>query len=158
MEDAKQKLNLYKNDTALLVEAGYVALKQVDEENAKRCFYAAMVIDPDECMPVIGLGTLHLFKLELEEAKELFNLVLQKDPNNQMAKTMHGIANLYTISEEGLKDGSEMIEDAMGKTKDPELKKLGKYTDALHKEIKKKMKDLHPLEMGVKRQPKKRLD
>ena len=157
MENNNEKFKQYAQDVPLLVEAGFIAIKQIDEDCAQKCFYAAMIADPNESLPVIGLGIIHLFKLELDEAKELFSAVLQKEPTNEMAKTMLGIANLYTISDEGLKEGKELIRDAMHSADNPELKQLGKYSQDLMKEIKKKMKDLHPLESFQKQPIQKRL-
>ena len=157
MEESNHKFKQFSQDVSLLIEAGFIAIKQIDEDAANKCFYAAMIADPDVSLPVIGLGIVHLFKLELDQAKELFSAVLQKEPNNEMAKTMLGIANLYTISDEGLKEGKELIHDAMHETDDAELKQLGKYSQDLMKEIKKKMKDLHPLESFQKQPIQKRL-
>lgn len=157
MEKYNHKFKQYAQDVPLLVEAGFIAIKQVDEDSAKKCFYAAMIANPEESLSVVGLGIVHLFKLELDQAKELFNAVLQKEPNNDMAKTMLGIANLYTITDEGLKEGKELIHEAMHSTDDAELKQLGKYSQELMKEIKKKMKDLHPLESFQKQPIQKRL-
>lgn len=157
MEKYNQKFKQFAQDVPLLVEAGFIAIKQIDEGSAKRCFYAAMIADPNESLSVIGLGIVHLFKLELDQAKELFNAVLLNEPNNDMAKTMLGIANLYTITEEGLKEGKELIQEAMHSTEDAGIKQLGKYSQELMKEIKKKMKDLHPLESFHKQPIQKRL-
>ncbi|MCH9633756.1 MAG: hypothetical protein S4CHLAM7_04890 [Chlamydiae bacterium] len=157
MEDKHEKIKRFAKDIPVLVEAGFIAIKQVDEDSATKCFYAAMVLDPDLALPVIGLGMVRLLKLELDEAKEMFNLVLQKEPDNEMAKTMLGIANLYSIEEQGLKKGSEQIEEAMSTTDSAELKKLGAYSEDLYKEIKEKMKDLHPLEADKKLPINKRL-
>lgn len=155
----KEKYHIFEqfaDDVPLLVEAGFVAIKQIDEDSAKKCFYAAMIANPEESLPVVGLGIVSLFKLELEEAKKLFHAVLQKEPENYMAKTMLGIAHLYTISEEGLKEGKELIQEALEGTEEEEIKTLGKYSYDLMKEIKNKMKDLHPLESPIKK-PIKRL-
>lgn len=157
MEKYNQKFKQFAQDVPLLVEAGFIAIKHVDETAAKCCFYAAILANPDESLPVIGLGMIHLFKLELDEAKELFNAVLQKEPYNDMAKTMLGIAHLYSISDEGLKEGKELINEATHHTEDAEVKQLGKYSQDLMKEIKKKMKDLHPLEAFHKQPIQKRL-
>ncbi len=150
MDSMQEKAKEFAKDVPLLVEAGFIAIKQIDEEGATQCFYAAMVIDPDHSLPVVGLGMVHLLKLELDEAKEMFNMVLQKEPGNEMAKTMLGIANLYDVNKEGLKKGRNLIESAMEDTDDKELKKLGAYSQDLYKEIKLKMKDLHPLEENKK--------
>ncbi len=150
MDSMQEKAKEFVKDVPVLVEAGFIAIKQIDEVSATQCFYAAMVIDPELSLPVVGLGMVHLLKLELEEAKEMFNLVLQKEPENQMARTMLGIANLYDVNQEGLKKGRNLIEDAMEETDEKELKQLGAYSQDLYKEIKLKMKDLHPLEENKK--------
>ena len=152
-----QDLREFAKDVPLLVEAGFIAIKQVDEDSAKKCFYAAMIANPEESLPVVGLGIVSLFKLELDEAKQLFNTVLQKEPKNEMARTMLGIANLYTITDEGLKEGKELITEATHNTDQEEVKQLGKFSQELAKEIKKKMKDLHPLETSQKQPIHKRL-
>lgn len=157
MDKMQEKVQEFKSDAPLLVEAGFVAIKQVDEESAKNCFYASMVLDPELSLPVLGLGLVHLMKLDLDEAKKMFEAVLKKEPDNEMAKTYLGIANLYTVTDQGLKEGQKWIDEAMSSTKEDELKKLGKMSDELHSEIKKKMKDLHPLENQKNLPPEKRL-
>lgn len=157
MDKMQEKLQELKGDFPLMVEAGFIAIKQVDEDSAKKCFYAAMVMDPEHSLPVLGLGLINLLKLDLDEAKKLFQMVLDKEPKNEMAKTYLGIANLYTVTEGGLKEGRQLIDEAMVKTKDEELKQLGKHSEELYKEIKKKMRDLHPLESDQKLPPSKRL-
>lgn len=157
MISMREKAKEFAGDAPLLIEAGFVAIKQVDEDSARKCFLAAMVIDTENSLPVVGLGMLSLMKLDLDEAMRLFNVVLQKEPDNQMARTMLGIANLYRISKDGLHEGKELIEEAMDETDDSSIKDLCGYSKELHKEIKKKMKDLHPLESEQTKDIKKRL-
>ncbi len=158
MEDRKEKLKQFAVDAPLLIEAGFIAIKQVDEKNAKRCFYAAMVADPEQSLAVVGLGIVALFKLELDEAKEMFRAVLEKEPENEMAKTMLGITHLYSITDEGLKEGKKLIEESMDHCKESDVQNLGHESLELMKEIKKKMRDLHPLEASKgKGHPKTRL-
>lgn len=153
MEKSHPNLKSFASDVPMLVEAGFVAIKQVDEDSARKCFYAAMVIDPNEPLPVIGLGIVSLFKLDLDEAKKLFRLVLQADPHNQMAKTMLGIANLYSITEDGIKEGKHLIDEVMQTTDQHDLQELAKSSQELMKEIKKKMRDLHPLQSSHNKLP-----
>lgn len=157
MGKMQEKIKEFAPDVPLLVEAGFIAIKQVDENSAKKCFFAAMIIDPELSLPVIGLGMVHLLNLDLDDASQMFNLVLQKEPENEMARTMLGIAHLYRVNKEGLHQGRELIEEAMENCDDPQLHQLGKYTQDLYKEIKHKMKDLHPLENDKKMPIKKRL-
>lgn len=150
-------LTQFKEDVPLLIEAGFVAINQVDEDCAKKCFYAALVAEAEQTLSVIGLGIINLFKLELDEAKTLFNSVLEKEPDNEFAKSMLGIANLYTITDEGIKEGNKLVDQALSESSDPEVKQLCKFSLDLSKEIKKKMKDLHPLESSQKQPIHKRL-
>ncbi len=146
MEIYHEEFKKFRPDSAALIEAGFVAIRQVDQESARKCFMASMVIDPNNSLPVLGLGIIHLFDLNIIEAKKTFHEILKHEPENHVAKTMLGIANLYTVTEEGLKEGGDLIEDSMSATNDAELKKLNHHSQELLKEIRSKMKDLHPLE------------
>ncbi len=157
MDKMQEKLQELKGDLPLMVEAGFIAIKQIDEDSARKCFYAAMVMDPEHSLPVLGLGLVSLLKLELDEAKKMFKMVLEKEPDNEMARSYLGVANLYTITDGGLKEGRQLLDEASRKTDDQEIKDLGKHSHDLYKEIKKKMKDLHPLESDQKLPPTKRL-
>ena len=59
----EDKLEDFRHDFALLIEAGFVAVKQLDELSARRLFEAAQVLRPDSTAPQIGLGYIALNKL-----------------------------------------------------------------------------------------------
>jgi len=86
----------FKEDFFLLLESGFIAVNQADEDAAMKLFKAAEMLDPSNNMPVIGRGYLHLHKLELKEACRLFEDVLKKDPENQMVKTFLGLCMSFT--------------------------------------------------------------
>ncbi len=52
----KQKIADFKEDFPLLIEAGFIAVKQLDEISASRIFNAAQAINPHSTAPQIGLG------------------------------------------------------------------------------------------------------
>jgi len=85
-----------KKDFILLLEAGFIAVNQADEVSARRLFNAAAVLNPESTLPKVGIGYLHLHKLELKQACELFENALKEDPNNEMAKTFLGLSLGFT--------------------------------------------------------------
>lgn len=122
----KEKLQDFKEDFALLIEAGFVAVKQLDETSASRIFNAAQVMSPDSTAPQIGLGYIALNKLELKEATKIFEAVTKKEPENYLAQTFLGIC--FLLNKPKRKKGEKMIQEAMGKTTDATVKNLGKIS------------------------------
>jgi predicted TPR repeat methyltransferase len=111
----------------LLLEAGFIAVNQADEDAAKKLFDAAHMLEPKNSLPQIGFGYLHLHKLELTQACKIFEGILKKDPedaNKDMCKAFLGIC---TAMQPNLVDkGEKMLDDTL-KTKDPLVKQLA-YT------------------------------
>jgi hypothetical protein len=120
------KLESFKEDFALLIEAGFVAVKQLDETSAARIFKAAQVMSPDSTAPQIGLGYISLNKLELKEATKIFEAVIKKEPDNHLAQTFLGIC--FLLNKPKRKKGEKLIQDAMSKATDPTIKNLGKIS------------------------------
>jgi len=104
-----------KEDFILLLEAGFIAVNQADEASAKRLFNAAAVLDPTSVLPKVGIGYLHLHKLELKQACEIFEGVLKKDPDNEMAKTFLGLTLGFTPK--GVTKAEQILENT-AKSKD----------------------------------------
>jgi hypothetical protein len=117
------KLEDFKNDFSLLIEAGFVAVKQLDETSAGRIFRAAQIISPDNTAPQVGLGYIALNKLELKEATKIFEDVVKKEPENYLAQTFLGICFLLTKPKR--QKGEKLIQEAIEKTVDPTIKNLG---------------------------------
>lgn len=114
-------LEKYKEDFFLLLESGYIAVNQLDEESSLRLFKAAEVLDNKNPLTKIGFGYLHLHKLELKKAITLFEAVLKEDPKNEMAKTFMGIAMSMTPND--LNKGEKMLEQNL-KSDNADIKKL----------------------------------
>lgn len=117
------KLADFKEDFAMLIEAGFIAVKQLDETSATRIFNAAQTISPDHAAPKIGMGYIALNKLEVKQATRIFEEVVTKDPTNWLAQTFLGICFLLTKPKR--KKGEKLIEEAMKNTTDPTIKNLG---------------------------------
>lgn len=120
---AKEKIEDFKEDFPLLIEAGFVAVKQLDEISATRIFQAAQAMNPESTAPQIGLGYIALNKLEVKQATKIFEEVTLKEPENYLAQTFLGICFLLTKPKR--KKGEKMIEEAMEKSNDPTIKNLG---------------------------------
>jgi len=116
-------LNEFIDDFSMLIEAGFVAVKQLDEINASRIFNAAQVISPNSVAPQIGLGYIALNKLELKEAARLFEGVLKKEPDNYLAQTFLGIC--FVLNKNKRAEGEKLISEASAKSDDPTVKALG---------------------------------
>lgn len=131
-----EKLETLKEDFSLLIEAGFVAVKQLDETSAKRIFQAAQVLSPNSTAPQIGLGYIALNKLELKEAARVFEEVLKKESENHLAQIFLGICFLLNKSKR--KKGEELISEAMKKTDNPSVKSLGEVSlEWANKDLKK---------------------
>ncbi len=125
----------YKEDFILLTEAGFIAVNQADEDSALKLFRAAELLDPANVLPKLGFGYLHLHKLDLKKAVKNFEEVLEKDPNNEMAKAFMGLS--LSMMPNSVEKGEKMLEQTL-KSKDPAVKQLaGSAIDFVEKFIKK---------------------
>jgi len=122
----ENKLQSFKEDFSLLIEAGFIAVKQLDETSASRIFNAAQVMSPQSTAPQLGLGYIALNKLELKEANKIFEEILKKEPANYLAQTFLGIC--YLLSKPKRKKGEQLIREAIEKAKDPTIKNLGQLS------------------------------
>jgi hypothetical protein len=118
-----QTIETFQEDFSLLIEAGFVAVKQLDEVSATRIFYAAQIINPTSTAPRIGLGYIALNKLEIKEATRIFEGVVKEEPENYLAQTFLGMC--FLLNKAQRKKGEQLIKEAMQKTDDPTVKNLG---------------------------------
>lgn len=128
----------FKEDFPLLIEAGFIAVKQLDETSASRIFHAAQAISPHSTAPQIGLGFIALNKLEVKEATRIFEEVVKKEPDNYLAQTFLGIC--FLLNKPKRKKGEKIIREAIGKTSDPTIKNLGEISlEWAEKDLKKEV-------------------
>jgi len=116
------QLQKYKDHFILFVEAGFIAVNQADEDSALKLFRASEILMPDNVLPQVGKGYLHLCKLELKQACKIFDDVLAKDPTNEMAKTFLGLS--YSLNPNEVAKGEKILEESAQKAKDPQVKAL----------------------------------
>ncbi|HUD01455.1 MAG TPA: SctF chaperone SctG [Rhabdochlamydiaceae bacterium] len=116
------QLQKYKDDFVLLLESGFIAASQTDEDAAVKLFRAAQILQPENVMPKVGFGYIHLLKLELNQACKKFEEVLKADPHNEMARAMLGLSTALTVKEAD--KGEKILEEALKKTKDPSVKNM----------------------------------
>lgn len=132
----------YKEDFFLLLEAGFVAVNAADEDSAVKLFKAAEVLKPESTFPKVGFGYMHLCKLELKQAIAAFREVLNKEPDNEMAKTFLGICMTFVPTE--VSNGERSLEE-LSKSGDSHIKKLaGMAIEFAEKFVKKSPSPLQP--------------
>jgi len=122
--DNEKVSDSFKEDFPLLIEAGFVAVKQLDEMSATRIFHAAQEMSPDSTAPQVGLGFIALNKLDMKTATKIFEDVTKKEPDNYLAQTFLGMC--FLLSQPKRKKGEQLINETMSKTSDPTIKSLGK--------------------------------
>lgn len=116
-------LEKYKKDFILFLESGFIAVNQADEFSAIHLFAAADALQPKNPLVKIGIGYLHLHKLELKQAISQFEKVLKEDPKNEMAKTFLGIALSWTPTD--TMKGEKILTETR-KSEDMDIKTLSK--------------------------------
>lgn len=113
--------NMYKEDYLLFVESGFIAVTQADEDSALKLFRVAEMLNPENTLPKVGFGYLHLHKLELKQAIAQFTTVLEKEPNNEMAKAFLGLATSMLPNQ--VDQGEEILVQTK-ESKDPMIRRL----------------------------------
>jgi predicted Zn-dependent protease len=115
-------LQEFKEDFALFIEAGFIAVKQLDEIAARRLFKTAELLNPDNPASQLGLGYIALNKLQVSEAAKIFEGITKKDPGHHLAQALLGIC--YLLTKGKIKKGEKLIADAKAQTQDPTIKNL----------------------------------
>ena len=116
------QLDKYKNDFKLLLEGGFFAANQADEDAAKKCFSAAQALQPSNTMPKVGLGYIHLLKLELKQACGIFEEIITKEPHNEMARALLGLSFALTTKE--VSKGEKLLLEAEKNSSDSSVKQM----------------------------------
>ena len=129
-------LQKFKDHFILLCEAGFVAVNQADEDAATKLFKASEMLKPENTLPKVGMGYMHMMKLELNQACKLFDEVIAKEPSNDMAKAFLGLSYALTATE--VAKGEKLLEETSKKAGDAQVKKLATTAlDFVEKFIKK---------------------
>lgn len=104
------------------LECGYIACNQADEDSAQKLFKAAKLLKPENSLCDVGLGYLHLHKLELAQACAIFEAVIRREPENEMAHTLLGVSKAMMPKQSG--EGEKILHEMSSATKDPYVKQL----------------------------------
>ncbi|MBI5274588.1 MAG: SctF chaperone SctG [Chlamydiales bacterium] len=143
-------LTKHKDHFLLFVEAGFIAVNQSDEDSALKLFKAARMLNHENPLPTLGKGYLHLCKLELKQAITEFEAVLHKDPKNEMAKAMLGIALSMTPNKQQNTQGEQLLKET-SKSKSKDVKNVCEASlDFVEKFVKKPVSP-HELQAKQKR-------
>ncbi len=113
-------------DYPLLIEAGFVAVTQADEDCAKKLFRAAKLLRPESTAWQMGFGYIALNKLEVKDAYKIFDKIVKKESDNYLAQTFLGLSHLLLKKEK--KVGEDLIRNAMKKSEDSAVKHLGEVS------------------------------
>jgi len=141
--DEENLLKFFTEDYALFIEAGFVAVKQLDEIAARRLFKAAEILNPDSPASQLGLGYIALNRLRVVEAATIFEAILQKEPNHRLTRALLGVA--YLLSQEKRKLGEQLLLEAKSECDDPTITNLAEVClDWLKKDL--GTKPLSPLQ------------
>lgn len=144
-------LQQYNEDFIVFLEAGFIAIKQSDEDSAKKLFKACQILNPKNTLPRVGMSYLHLHKLELKQAMETLQAVLKEEPQNEMAKAFLGIAMSMTPTK--VSDGEKLLMETV-KSDDKLIKNLSDTAlDFVDKFIK---KEAAPIQAPIKSKKAKR--
>lgn len=115
-------LNRYKDQFTLFLELGFIAVNHADESSAVKLFTAAEMLRPDEVLTVIGFGYLHLCKLEVKSAIDMFEKALKKEPNNPIAKSLLGFC--FALTPDHVKEGKKILEDMKAHANSKDIREL----------------------------------
>ena len=107
-----------------MAEAGFIAINQADEDAAIKLFKAAELLSPQNSLPKIGTGYLHLCKLELKQAAKIFEEILAKEPDNEMAKAFLGLS--LSLNPKDVGQGEKVLTESFKEAQDSTVKNLAK--------------------------------
>jgi hypothetical protein len=99
----------YSQDVSMLVELGLVAIKQGDEESAKKLFNAVGILDPENLTKKMGFGLIAIHKLDILEAVKHFDEVVKIEPKNARAIGFLAFAHMLGIVNQTFKNTADQL-------------------------------------------------
>lgn len=87
----------FTDDVPLLVEGGLIAIKQGDEESAKKIFNAVGVFDPNNLAKKLGYGLIALHKMDIKSAQKLFQEILDVEKTNWRAQSFLAFSHMLSV-------------------------------------------------------------
>lgn len=129
-------LTQYEEDFKIFVEAGFIAVSELDEDSAIKLFRAALTLDPTHTMPKIGLASIAIHKLEIKRAVSILEEVMQQEPKNMRAAALLGIS--YILSNQRVEEGEKLLNQAVEQGDDEPTRELGAlWLEVLQKAVRK---------------------
>lgn len=120
--EEENALQFFTEDYSLLIESGFVAIKQCDEIAARRLFKAAEILNPENPASQLGFGYMELNKLRVSQAAEIFGAIVKGHPDHYLARALLGVA--YLLTPDKREEGKRLIIEAGEKSDDPTIKNL----------------------------------
>lgn len=146
------KLQDFKKEVPLLVELSLLAVKQGDEESAKKMLNAIGVLDPQNSAKKMGFGVIALHKMDVKMAQKHFVEILSGEPNNYRAQAFLSFAHILSVFQEGLtidekvnhlRQGAELAAQVVKKCTEESTRNLAQSLLDWEKELQEKA-DEHP--------------
>ncbi len=94
-------LDVFKADFALLFEAGMLAIKQGDEDSARKLFLSLEVLNPEHYGCEMGLALIDLHKMEIFSAEERLQALAEKEPDNWSIKSFLSLTHMMIVLHQG---------------------------------------------------------
>jgi hypothetical protein len=122
----------FRDDLPFLVESGLVAIKQGDEESAKKLFNAIGIIDPQNMAKKMGYGLIALHKMDIRGAQKNFNEILAVEQTNWRAQAFLAFSYILSVLQDGSNDekkialqkGAELAQEVLEKSDAPTTRQL----------------------------------
>ncbi|WP_213318817.1 hypothetical protein [Chlamydiifrater volucris] len=91
----------FKEDFALLFEGGMLAMKQGDEEGARKIFDALGVLDSEHYAKELGQALIALHKMQLKEAAERLSALHEREGDNWSIKAFLSLTHMLIVLDQG---------------------------------------------------------
>jgi len=133
----------FRDDLPLLVESGLIAIKQGDEESAKKLFNAVGVLDPQNMAKKLGFGLISLHKMDIKTAQKSFHEILTVEQTNWRAQAFLAFSYILSVLQDGgndekveaLKKGAELAQEVLDKSDAPTTRQLAQSLLDWEKEL-----------------------
>lgn len=138
-----EALQEFMEDLPLLVESGLIAIKQGDEESAKKLFNAIGIVDPQNMAKKMGYGLIALHKMDIANAQKYFHEILQVEQTNYRAQAFLAFSYILSVLQEGteeqkkasLQKGAQLAQEVIEKSDAPSTKQLAQSLLDWEKEL-----------------------
>ncbi|WP_201456525.1 hypothetical protein [Chlamydia sp. 17-3921] len=94
-------LELFETDFALLFEAGLLAIKQGDEDSAKKLFQSLHILNPNHYGHDLGLALIALHKMDLFSAESQLRALEEKEGENWSVKAFLSLTHMMIVLHQG---------------------------------------------------------